>query len=143
MPKVKEVMNSEIIPISPGTPIMDAANQMVNYKTGVVPVCSQGKFRGIITEADIINAVVTNKGDINTITAKAAINKKCPLISPGADLLAAANLMARKNARVLPVVQNDKLLGLFSIDDIAMDNPGMATMVFSLTMKNQVLKVNK
>jgi CBS domain-containing protein len=63
------------------------------------------------------------------------MNNHLPIISPGDDIIQAAKVMVNRNVRVLPVAQNGKLLGLFTLDNLAGESLALATMVFSKTIK--------
>ena len=135
MLKVKDVMTSELASVPPLTPVIEVAHQMKVSGRGVIPVCDNGKFRGVITERDIVIGVVATATDPVTEPARSVMNNHLPLISPGDEIMQAAKVMVDNGARVLPVAQNGKLLGLFTLDDLARESLGLAAMVFSKTVK--------
>ena len=135
MLKVRDVMTSEVIPVLPSTPVIEVAYQMKVSGTGVIPVCDNGKFRGVITERDIVIGIVATGTDPVTEPARSIINNHQPIISPGDDIMQAAKVMVNNGVRVLPVAQNGKLLGLFTLDDLAGESLALAAMVFSKTIK--------
>lgn len=51
--KVKDVMSKKVITVNADTPIEEAARIMADKKIGGVPVLSEGKVVGIITETDL------------------------------------------------------------------------------------------
>ena len=137
MLKVKDVMTSELASVPPLTPVIEVAHKMKVSGRGVIPVCDNGKFRGIITERDIVIGIVATATDPVTEPARSVMNNHLPLISPGDDVMQAAKVMVDNGVRVLPVAQNGKLLGLFTLDDLARESLGLAAMVFSKTIKLQ------
>jgi CBS domain-containing protein len=56
---VGEIMSKEPISIAPDTSIEAAARLMLEHKIGCLPVISDGKLIGIITESDIFRLLVT------------------------------------------------------------------------------------
>lgn len=56
--KINHIMTHPVISITPDTPIVDAARIMIERKIGGLPVASQQKVVGIITETDIFKAFV-------------------------------------------------------------------------------------
>lgn len=52
---VKEVMQSDVVTTTPGTPLADAARLMVERKIGCLPVVSEERLVGILTEGDFVN----------------------------------------------------------------------------------------
>jgi len=137
MLKVGDVMTSEFASVLPHTPVIEVAHQMKVLGTGVIPVCDNGKFRGVITERDIVISIVATGGDPVTETARSVMNNHLPVILPGEDIMQAAKVMVNNGVRMLPVAQNGKLLGLFTLDDLARESLALAAMVFSKTIKLQ------
>jgi acetoin utilization protein AcuB len=56
--RVDEIMTTELITVAPHTTIEEAAKLMAKYKIGAVPVVSQGKLVGILTETDILGVFI-------------------------------------------------------------------------------------
>jgi acetoin utilization protein AcuB len=54
--QVTELMSTEVITISPDTPLEEAARIMVDGQIGALPVMDDGELVGIITETDIFKA---------------------------------------------------------------------------------------
>lgn len=59
---VKDVMAKKVVTISPETPIDEAAKLMREQRLGGLPVVSEGKLVGIITETDIFTAFLEMLG---------------------------------------------------------------------------------
>lgn len=51
---VKEAMTDDVISVSPGTAVRDAARLMLDKKVGCLPVVDNGRLVGIVTETDFI-----------------------------------------------------------------------------------------
>ena len=58
--KIKEVMTSKVIAISPDASIKEAARQMIDKKIGCLPVVEGDRLVGIVTETDMLQYVVEN-----------------------------------------------------------------------------------
>lgn len=56
--KIKQIMSSQVIWVSPDTPIEEAARIMADNKIGGLPVMQDEKLVGIITETDIFRVLV-------------------------------------------------------------------------------------
>ncbi len=59
---VKQVMSKKVITVDKDTPIEEAARIMADKKIGGVPVMSDGKLVGIITETDLFKAFLELMG---------------------------------------------------------------------------------
>lgn len=132
MPKVEEIMDDKVDTIVSSTPIIKVAQQMLESGRDVVPVCDDDKFRGIIAERDIVAAISRNPA---TEPASSLINGHFPVISPDDDIVDAATIMVNKGVHVLPVVKNGRLLGLFTLENLAHRSQALAALVFSKTIK--------
>ena len=51
-------MTRNLITVTPGTQVQEAAKLMVTHRIGGLPVQKEGKLVGIITETDLLNALV-------------------------------------------------------------------------------------
>ncbi len=56
---VRDVMQRQVITVSPGTLLKDAASQMYERKVGCLPVLEGRKLVGILTEADFIRLAIS------------------------------------------------------------------------------------
>ncbi len=117
--RVKEVMDTAVNPVSPSTPIIEVAHQMKLSRTGSIPICNKGRFRGLITERDIVFNVVARAIDPVTETVSSIMNKHLPVVSPDDDIMDAAKVMADSNIHILPVVQSGKLVGLLTLESLS------------------------
>lgn len=140
MTKVRELMTREVPVVSPLTPCIEVARQMSTCGTGIVVVYDKERFRGIITERDIVN-ILANVGEPLMKPAGSIIgNCHSITITPDDDVMQAANVMVENGVRVLPVVENGKLCGLLSLDNLARTSSGIAALVFVKTAKYQAFK---
>lgn len=117
--KVKDLMSRNAASVSPDTSLEEVARMMKEMNIGSVPVVESGRVVGIVTDRDIIirelamgkNPVTTRVGDVMTYGISTA--------SPEMDIHDAAKLMSDKQIRRLPVVDNDRLVGMIAIGDMA------------------------
>lgn len=116
--KVKDIMTDIAASVSPSTVVMEAAYRMKISGITLIPVCSRGKFQGVITTDDIVTRLVANGDDPVTTSAILVMNRNYPHISPDADIIEAARIMTNNNIYNLPVVQDGKLFGLVSLCDV-------------------------
>lgn len=56
--KVKEIMTKRVITVEPETPIAEAARTLLNRRIGALPVVKGGEVVGIISETDMIRALI-------------------------------------------------------------------------------------
>ena len=137
MSKVRDAMTRDFACVLPTSRITEVAEMMSDYETDIIPVCENGKLRGVIKERDITAYIVATGDNPGRVCAIALIDRAYPMISPGEDLFQAAKIMAANGVNVLPVTQNKRLLGTLSIDDIAMVSLAAAAAVLVKTAKSK------
>ncbi|MEM4242918.1 MAG: CBS domain-containing protein, partial [Candidatus Woesearchaeota archaeon] len=73
---------------------------------------------GIISVIDINNRVVAEGRDANKLQAKDIMSKPVDLIDVNDELDAAAKLFASKNRVMNPVVKDQKMVGILTVNEI-------------------------
>ena len=135
MPIVGDVMDTGVVSVAPSVPIMQVAQKMLVNGNGVIPVCHHSKFRGVISERDIVVGIVAVARDPVTEPATSAMNIRHPVISPTEDILQAAKVMISSGVQALPVVKDKILVGMITLEELAAVSEALAAMVFSKTAK--------
>jgi CBS domain-containing protein len=118
--QVKEIMNGNVISIAPEESASLAARLLNRYNVGALPVCGDGQIlRGILTDRDIVMRCIAADGDPEHTPVKEIMTRNVATVLPEDDVRNAARLMASKQVRRLPVVENGKLVGMLSLGDMA------------------------
>ena len=114
---VRDVMTSNPRTVSPSDSIQVAARIMKEEDCGVVPVVDNGRPVGIVTDRDIvIRAVADGRGDR---AVREIATMDLVFVKPDTSTRDAAKLMGERQVRRLPVVENDRLVGIVSLGDLA------------------------
>ena len=133
--KVGELMTRNFIYVAPNTNLKKCAETMVKKRVGSLIIKENQELKGILTEKDIIWAVVKkSKKDLDKILAKDLMKKKVVTISPYVDIVDALEKIKREKVRRLPVVENGKIIGLITLKDILKIDPGLFEVILE-TMK--------
>lgn len=120
---VKEAMTKNVIVINPDTTIKDAAKIMSEQRVGSLVVVENEKLVGIITELDIIWKVVASEVDPKTTLVRDIMTKKVVTISADQTLEDATQLMVENKIKKIPVVENNKIVGIITATDIISIQP--------------------
>lgn len=116
--RVKDLMTTSVTCVRPETSIMQVAKQMKQENVGSIPVCNdRGEALGIITDRDIVIRSVSNENGPKT--AKDVMTTNLIFANPNMDTHQAALLFAKYQIRRLPVVENNKIVGMLAMADIA------------------------
>jgi len=103
--------------------VRDAAALMKKYGKGSLIVVKNKKPVGIITADDIIHKIVAKNIKPTSIKVKDVMSSPLITITSDSTCVDAAKKMRRNNVKRLPVVDNGKLVGIVSLDDIAVAVP--------------------
>jgi len=124
--QVKDVMNADVVTISPEKTIKEASEMMLSHGIGSLVVINGTQLSGIITERDIIRAVAKSKGKATTgIKISAVMSTNVYLAKPNDDLEDIVALMQEKKIKKLPVVSGNAVVGIVTITDICRAEPKM------------------
>jgi CBS domain-containing protein len=98
-----------------------AVMRMWNADCGVLPVVEDGRVRGMITDRDIAMSL-TFKGarPAGVTVAEIMAGRSVYSCSPEDGVAEALKTMRDRQVRRLPVVENGRLRGLLSMNDIAL-----------------------
>jgi signal-transduction protein with cAMP-binding, CBS, and nucleotidyltransferase domain len=91
---------------------------MATKKVGALLVQQAGELKGIVTERDLVQKVLSQEKDANILTVKAVMNHPLIDIDINRTIHDASDLMADKWIRHLPVTENRKIVGILSMRDL-------------------------
>ncbi|MFT8313342.1 MAG: CBS domain-containing protein [Clostridium sp.] len=117
--KVSEIMTESVASLNSNDTIERAAQLMMEHNIGSIPVCRGEKVVGVITDRDITLRSVANGQNAKVQTVKEIMSSNPVLIQPSMEAEDAARIMSERQIRRLPVVENDNLVGIVSLGDIA------------------------
>ncbi len=115
---IRDVMTPNPRTVSPQDSIQNAARIMRDEDTGVVPVVDNGTPVGVITDRDIVVRAVAEGGQLNR-PVRDFVTNELVAATPDMSTREATELMSTHQVRRLPVVENNRLIGIVSIGDIA------------------------
>jgi len=121
MIRVKDILASkghEICYITPNKTVYEALELMANKKIGALLVMESDKVKGLFSERDYARKMILQGRTSKDTKVSEAMTSRviCSSLDNSADECMA--LMTEKRVRHLPIVENDKVVGLISIGDI-------------------------
>ena len=116
--KIRDVMTPNPRTVSPNDTVQTAAKIMQDEDTGAVPVVDAGHVLAVVTDRDIVVRVVAEGGSLSSRVGDIA-SKTVVCVTPETSTREASELMSEHQIRRLPVVENDQLIGIVSIGDLA------------------------
>ncbi|MFQ6075110.1 MAG: cyclic nucleotide-binding/CBS domain-containing protein [Candidatus Bathyarchaeia archaeon] len=117
MTKVCELMTREVVTIEANKTALEAAKLMTETERECLVVVDRGKPVGILTERDFVRRIVVNNRDPAQARVSEFMSEPLIMVGPDVRINEAARLMMENNVRRLPVVKDDKLLGIITSTD--------------------------
>ena len=136
MLKVKDLMTKKIEYVMPDCELREVAEIMKDKDIGIVPVCDEEKkLLGVITDRDIvIRNIARNKGDMK---AEEIMTRRITTATPSDNIYEVSKKMAKHKVRRIPIVENNKLVGIISIADIIIEKE------FALEIAEAMFEISK
>jgi CBS domain-containing protein len=117
---VRDAMTENPRSIGASASVVEAARLMREDHIGSLPITDGEQLVGMITDRDITTRVVAEAADPTATSVEDVYSRDLISVEPDQDLDEALQLMARHRVRRLPVVENDRLVGIVAQADIAL-----------------------
>ena len=115
---LQDKAEQSIFTITPESTVLEAITLMAAKGIGAVVVTQQDKVVGILSERDYTRKVMLMERTSKETTVQEIMTAKVLTVSKSTSIENCLNLMTERHLRHLPVVENDKLVGLISIGDL-------------------------
>jgi CBS domain-containing protein len=119
-PKVADVMTQRPRAVTPQTSLTEVAEVMENEDVGAVPLVEGDRLVGIVTDRDIVVRAIAKGKDPRGMPASEVSSRELLTVSPDDDLSDALKVMAQYQVRRLAVTEDDRLVGVVSQADVAL-----------------------
>jgi acetoin utilization protein AcuB len=108
---VRHLMTTRLVTVGPRASLEESRNTMADNKLRHLLVCQDQRLLGVISDRDLAKPGKT---------AADVMARKPVTVEPQTALSPAVTLMMRKRISCLPVVEGEKLVGLFTTTDLIM-----------------------
>ncbi len=135
--EILEAKGASVHSITPDATLGDVVKKLVDCNCGSLVVCQVGdaqKMVGIITERDILRASVDGSLPLDQQTVGERMTRDVVFAAPGQSVANTMGQMTDRRIRHMPVLENDRLVGIISIGDVVKAQHD------ALTMENHYLK---
>jgi len=138
--RVRDLMTERVLSIGPEAPIKDVARILVEHRISGLPVCDvEGRVLGVVSEGDIlykehdpkeghrggplswiVEGSPSEAGELKAtaLTAAKAMTAPAITVAPYESVAEAARLMCERGVNRLPVVKDEKLIGIVTRADL-------------------------
>lgn len=143
MTKARDIMTTEVITLTPDTDIIQAARILLDNGINGAPVLDgEGRLTGLLCQSDLVvqqkrlplpsvftlldmiiplsstRQLEKEVSKIAALTVAQAMTKKPVTVTPDTDLETIAALMVDNNFHTLPVLENNRLVGVIGKEDV-------------------------
>jgi CBS domain-containing protein len=121
MRKVSDILKrkgSGVTTVTPDTTVIAALKIMSEQNIGSLVIMENDTFLGIMTERDYSRKVILMGRHSSDTPVKEIMTTDFPAVKQSDTVEACMQLMSDKHIRYLPVIENGKLAGIISINDV-------------------------
>ncbi len=119
--EVKELLDQkgyDVYSVSPQKTVFEALQLMAEKEIGALVVLEEGKMVGILSERDYARKVILKGKASKETLVRDIMSSKVIHIDPDAKVEKGLSLMTKHHFRHLPVLEEDRLVGVLSIEDV-------------------------
>ncbi len=117
--EILEAKNKPVFTVQPTDTIATLAAHFHEKRVGAAVVSHNGKaIDGVITERDVINALVSYGAELPNTPVSKVMTEKVITCSPLESVAGVASTMMSRNIRHVPVEDGGEFLGMLSIRDM-------------------------
>ncbi|MEM5815160.1 MAG: CBS domain-containing protein [Candidatus Aenigmatarchaeota archaeon] len=132
---IKDVMNKNVVVARPIVTLKEASKVMGEMNMGSLVIMDDDKIVGIVTSTDILKAIGEGRDPEKTLIRE-IMSKDVITIQADEDVSKAVEIMLQHKIKRLPVLMNDKLVGIITVSDIAIIEPKIITRFATLISLN-------
>ena len=124
---VKEIANKKIITVSSDDRVIHARRIMIDQNIARLPVLKDGRLVGIISDNEIAFALADLKSSfplgrqkhhLEELLVEDVMKKTVIWVQPNVSASEAASIMLKNNIGMLPLIENEKIIGVISRTDL-------------------------
>lgn len=119
--KVRDIMTKDVTYVNPAETVSETAHLMQMNNIGSIPVCDQSGIVGIVTDRDIVVRSVAHGKNPQQTPVSDIMTTGVTTVNPEMEMNAVAKQMANSQIRRVPVIENNTLIGIVALGDVALD----------------------
>jgi CBS domain-containing protein len=120
--QVKEILRvkgNRLLSIEPAGRVVEAVTIMAKENLGSLVVMEQGRMMGMLTFHELLRALAARGGVFGELRVADIMERDPVTASPDMEVNELRRTMLESGARYLPVMQDQRLLGVISFRDVA------------------------
>ncbi|WP_409288617.1 CBS domain-containing protein [Peribacillus sp. SCS-37] len=125
MKTVREYMTSDVTFCTTLDNVYEAALKMKDNDVGIIPVLEDDELAGVLTDRDLVVRGIAGKHPGSTKVTD-IMTREIYTAAPDMSIEEALELMASRQVKRLPVVDDGRLAGIIALKDIAVHQDTIA-----------------
>jgi CBS domain-containing protein len=119
--RVKKILDQKghkVYSVSPDTPVYDALKLMAEKEIGALVVLEKKKMVGILSERDYARKIILKGKSSRETLVREIMTSDVIHVGPEQKVSKCLSLMTKKRIRHMPVLEEDRLVGLLTVGEI-------------------------
>ncbi len=116
--KLLDKKGHDVYSVSPDATVYDALKLMAEKEIGALVVLEGGKMVGILSERDYARKIILKGKSSKETAVREIMTSKVIHTNPDQKVRKCLSLMTKHHFRHIPVLENDQLVGILSIEDV-------------------------
>lgn len=118
--RVKECMCKKVVKATSNTTLNEIAKLMQENNVGCIPICNnENNVIGFVTDRDIITRCVAQNKQCSQTKASEIMTNDVIKTTPDTEIDSAINVMSTNQIKRLPVIENNQIVGILTLGDLA------------------------
>jgi len=119
-------MTKEVVTVDASSSVYDACLVYKEKKVGCFVVVQQEKCVGIVTERDLIEKTICMRKNPETVKISEIMSSNLKTVHPLDTIEKALEVIREFKIKKLPVIQNERMVGIITITDISEARPDIS-----------------
>jgi len=119
--KIREILRKkghDVVTVGPDHSVIEAVRMLVRHNIGGLVVMEGERPAGIITERDVLRLTADGPPSLESVQVGSVMTRELITAGPDDDLHELMDVMTERRVRHLPVMEDERLVGIVSIGDL-------------------------
>ena len=116
--QIMERKGAQVVSVERQSPVLEAIRVMAEHHIGAVLVMEGDQLLGILSERDYARKVILQGRSSHDTAVAVIMSSPVVCVGPHDSIAECMSIMTEKHIRHLPVIENERVIGVISIGDL-------------------------